>query len=126
MLTASPVQATSSSATTANQTAAAQSTRSTSARSQQTWRRSRFYTPSGRRSKRSGQYITVDGKQYDAAQDWSGNGWDYHYYSNGGGITLSGYRGGSIESDVSLQVKLLQGGKNIITGHISAPELDIY
>lgn len=73
----------------------------------------------------SGQYITVDGKQYDAAQDWSGNGWDYHYYSNGGGITLSGYRGGSIESDVSLQVNYFKG-QNIITGHISAPELDIY
>ena len=73
----------------------------------------------------SGQYITVDGKQYDAAQDWSGNGWDYHYYSNGGGITLSGYRGGSIESDVSLQVNYFKG-QNIITGHVSAPELNIY
>lgn len=73
----------------------------------------------------SGQYITVDGKQYDAAQDWSGNGWDYHYYSNGGGITLSGYRGGSIESDVSLQVNYFKG-QNIITGHISAPELNVY
>lgn len=73
----------------------------------------------------SGQYITVDGKQYDATQDWSGNGWDYHYYSNGGGITLSGYRGGSIESDVSLQVNYFKG-QNIITGHISAPELNVY
>ena len=71
----------------------------------------------------SGQYITVDGKQYDAAQDWSGNGWAYHY-SDGGRITLSGYRGGSIESDVALQVSCSKG-QNIVTGYISAPELNV-
>ena len=71
----------------------------------------------------SGQYITVDGKQYDAAQDWSGNGWAYHY-SNDGRITLSGYRGGSIESDVALQVSCSKG-QNIVTGCISAPELNV-
>ena len=72
----------------------------------------------------SGQYITVDGKRYDAAQDWSGNGWDYHYYSNGGGITLSGYRGGSIESDVALLVHCSEG-QNLVTGCIGAPELNV-
>lgn len=71
----------------------------------------------------SGQYITVDGKQYDAAQDWSGNGWAYHY-SDGGRITLSGYRGGSIESDVALQVSCSKG-QSSVTGCINAPELNV-
>ena len=71
----------------------------------------------------SGQYITIDGKQYDATQDWSGNGWEY-YYSNGGRITFSGYHGGSIESDVALQVSC-SVGQNIVTGCISAPELNV-
>lgn len=67
------------------------------------------------------QYITIDGKQYDAAQDWRGNGWDY-WYSDGGRISLLGYHGGSIESDVALRVSCSKG-QNIITGCISAPEL---
>ena len=67
------------------------------------------------------QYITIDGKQYDAAQDWRGNGWAY-LYSDGGIISLLGYHGGSIESDVALRVSCSKG-QNIITGCISAPEL---
>lgn len=69
----------------------------------------------------SGQYITVDGKQYDAAQTWSGNGW-YYWYNDVGSISLLGYRGGSIESDIALQVHCTEG-QNIVTGCISAPEL---
>lgn len=69
------------------------------------------------------QYITIDGKQYDAAQDWSGNGWDY-WYSDGGIISLLGYHGGSIESDVALRVSCSKG-QNIVTGSISAPELNV-
>lgn len=67
------------------------------------------------------QYITIDGKQYDAAQDWRGNGWAY-LYSDGGIVSLLGYHGGSIESDVALRVSCSKG-QNIITGCISAPEL---
>lgn len=71
----------------------------------------------------SGQYITVDGKQYDAAQTWSGNGWDY-WYSDGGILLLLDYHGGSIESDVALRVSCSKG-QNIVTGCISAPNLTI-
>lgn len=71
----------------------------------------------------SGQYITVDGKQYDAAQTWSGNGWDY-WYSDGGILSLLDYHGGSIESDVALRVSCSKG-QNIVTGCISAPELNV-
>lgn len=71
----------------------------------------------------SGQYITVDGKQYDAAQDWDGMGWEYRHYGNEyNEIVLNGYHGGSIESDVALRVSCSKG-QNIITGCISAPEL---
>ena len=71
----------------------------------------------------NGKYITIDGKQYDAAQDWSGNGWDY-WYSDGGILSLLDYRGGSIESDVALRVSCSKG-QNIVTGSISAPELNV-
>lgn len=71
----------------------------------------------------SGQYITVDGKQYDAAQTWSGNGWAY-WYSDGGILSLLDYHGGSIESDVALRVSCSKG-QNIVTGCISAPELNV-
>ena len=69
------------------------------------------------------QYITIDGKQYDAAQDWSGNGW-YYWYNDVGSISLLGYHGGSIESDVALRVSCSKG-QNIVTGSISAPELNV-
>ena len=72
----------------------------------------------------SGQYITVDGKQYDAAQTWSGNGW-YYWYNDAGSISLLDYRGGSIESDIALQVHCTKG-QNIVTGCISAPELNVH
>lgn len=71
----------------------------------------------------NGKYITIDGKQYDAAQDWSGNGWDY-WYNDVGSISLLGYHGGSIESDVALRVSCSKG-QNIVTGSISAPELNV-
>ncbi len=71
------------------------------------------------------QYITIDGKQYDAAQDWSGNGWEYRHYGNEyNEIVLNGYHGGSIESDVALRVSCSKG-QNIVTGSISAPELKV-
>lgn len=72
----------------------------------------------------SGQYITIDGKQYDAAQTWSGNGW-YYWYNDVGSISLLDYRGGSIESDIALQVHCTKG-QNIVTGCISAPELNVH
>lgn len=76
----------------------------------------------------SGQYITVDGKRYDAAQDWSGMGWEYRHYGNEYNeifqIVLNGYHGGSIESDVALRVSCSKG-QNIVTGCISAPELSV-
>ena len=76
----------------------------------------------------SGQYITVDGKRYDAAQDWSGMGWEYRHYGNEYNeivqIVLYGYHGGSIESDVALRVSCSKG-QNIVTGCISAPELSV-
>ena len=71
----------------------------------------------------NGKYITIDGKQYDAAQDWSGNGW-YYWYNDVGSISLLGYHGGSIESDVALRVSCSKG-QNIVTGSISAPELNV-
>ena len=71
----------------------------------------------------SGQYITIDGKRYDAAQDWDGMGWEYRHYGNEyNEIVLNGYHGGSIESDIALQVHCTEG-QNIVTGCISAPEL---
>lgn len=76
----------------------------------------------------SGQYVTVDGKRYDAAQDWSGMGWEYRHYGNEYNeifqIVLNGYHGGSIESDVALRVSCSKG-QNIVTGCISAPELSV-
>lgn len=73
----------------------------------------------------SGQYITVDGKQYDAAQDWDGMGWEYRHYGNEyNEIVLNGYHGGSIESDVALRVSFSKG-QNIVTGCINAPELKV-
>lgn len=73
----------------------------------------------------SGQYITVDGKQYDAAQDWSGNGWEYRHYENSNNvINLNSYSGGAIESDAALQV-ICYSGENNVTGGISAPELNV-
>lgn len=73
----------------------------------------------------SGQYITVDGKQYDAAQDWDGMGWEYRHYGNEyNEIVLNGYHGGSIESDVALRVSCSKG-QNIVTGSINAPELNV-
>lgn len=73
----------------------------------------------------SGQYITVDGKQYDAAQDWSGMGWEYRHYGNGDNeIVLNGYNGGTIESDMTLRVSCYNG-KNYVTGGIRAPQLDV-
>ena len=73
----------------------------------------------------SGQYITVDGKQYDAAQDWSGAGWEYcHYENDDNEIVLNGYNGGTIESDMTLRVSCYNG-KNYVTGGIRAPQLDV-
>ena len=73
----------------------------------------------------SGQYITVDGKRYDAAQDWDGMGWEYRHYGNEyNEIVLNGYHGGSIESDVALRVSFSKG-QNIVTGCINAPELNV-
>lgn len=73
----------------------------------------------------SGQYITVDGKQYDAAQDWDGMGWEYRHYGNEyNEIVLNGYHGGSIESDVALRVSCSKG-QSSVTGCISAPELNV-
>lgn len=73
----------------------------------------------------SGQYITVGGKQYDAAQDWDGMGWEYRHYGNEyNEIVLNGYHGGSIESDVALRVRCSKG-QNIVTGCINAPELNV-
>ena len=73
----------------------------------------------------SGQYITVDGKRYDAAQDWDGMGWEYRHYGNEyNEIVLNGYHGGSIESDVALRVSCSKG-QSSITGCINAPELNV-
>lgn len=73
----------------------------------------------------SGQYITVDGKQYDAAQNWSGAGWVYRHYENDDNeIVLNGYNGGTIESDMTLRVSCYNG-KNYVTGGIRAPQLDV-
>lgn len=73
----------------------------------------------------SGQYITVDGKQYDAAQNWSGAGWEYRHYENDDNeIVLNGYNGGTIESDMTLRVSCYNG-KNYVTGGIRAPQLDV-
>ena len=73
----------------------------------------------------SGRYITVDGKQYDAVQDWSGNGWEYrHYEDSNNVINLNSYSGGAIESDAALQVTCYSGENNV-AGGISAPELNV-
>lgn len=73
----------------------------------------------------SGQYITIDGKRYDAAQDWDGMGWEYHHYGNEyNEIVLNGYHGGSIESDVALRVSCSKG-QSSVTGCINAPELNV-
>lgn len=73
----------------------------------------------------SGQYITVDGKQYDAAQNWSGMGWEYRHYGNDDNeIVLNGYNGGTIESDMTLRVSCYNG-KNYVTGGIRAPQLHV-
>ena len=73
----------------------------------------------------SGQYITVDGKRYDAAQDWDGMGWEYRHYGNEyNEIVLNGYHGGSIESDVALRVSCSKG-QSSVTGCINAPELNV-
>ena len=73
----------------------------------------------------SGQYITVDGKQYDATQDWDGMGWEYRHYGNEyNEIVLNGYHGGSIESDVALRVSCSKG-QSSVTGCINAPELNV-
>lgn len=71
----------------------------------------------------NGKYITIDGKRYDAAQDWSGMGWEYRHYGNDDNeIVLNGYNGGTIESDMTLQVSCYNG-KNYVTGGIRAPQL---
>lgn len=71
----------------------------------------------------NGKYITIDGKQYDAAQDWSGMGWEYRHYGNDDNeIVLNGYNGGTIESDMTLRVSCYNG-KNYVTGGIRAPQL---
>lgn len=73
----------------------------------------------------NGKYITIDGKQYDAAQDWSGMGWEYRHYGNDDNeIVLNGYNGGTIESDMTLRVSCYNG-KNYVTGGIRAPQLDV-
>lgn len=73
----------------------------------------------------SGQYITIDGKRYDAAQDWDGMGWEYRHYGNEyNEIVLNGYHGGSIESDVALRVSCSKG-QSSVTGCINAPELNV-
>lgn len=71
----------------------------------------------------NGKYITIDGKRYDAAQDWSGMGWEYRHYGNDDNeIVLNGYNGGTIESDMTLRVSCYNG-KNYVTGGIRAPQL---
>lgn len=73
----------------------------------------------------SGQYITIDGKRYDAAQDWDGMGWEYRHYGNEyNEIVLNDYHGGSIESDVALRVSCSKG-QSSVTGCINAPELNV-
>ncbi|MBU5456215.1 InlB B-repeat-containing protein [Oscillibacter sp. MSJ-31] len=73
----------------------------------------------------SGLYITIDGKQYDAAQNWNGAGWVYrHYENNYNELTLDGYIGGSIESDVELRVNC-ESKKSVVTGSICAPHLEV-
>ena len=74
----------------------------------------------------SGQYITIDGKQYDAAQDWSGMGWEYrHYENNYNELTLKGYNGGGIEADSDMPLKLEYEGKNCIEGSVTAQNLEV-
>ena len=57
------------------------------------------------------EYITVDGTQYDTASDdrISGDGWTYQ----SGILTLTGYRGGAIETNVKLSVFF--DGENTVT-----------
>lgn len=71
----------------------------------------------------SGQYITIDGKQYDATRDWSGDGWDY--FGDIGQLSLNGYKGTSIESDVKLRVHCVKKASAVL-GNISAPQLDVF
>lgn len=74
----------------------------------------------------SGKYITIDGKRYDAAQDWSGMGWEYRHYGNDDNeLTLKGYNGGEIEADSDMSLKLEYEGKNCIEGSVTAQNLEV-
>ena len=62
------------------------------------------------------QYIIIDGKEYDATEDQSGDGWRSYYYdgANSVEISLRNYQGGSIISNTNLHIGL--SGTNVIDG----------
>ena len=62
------------------------------------------------------QYVIVDGVEYDATENHSGTGWHSYYdkYNNDLRISLSDYSGGSIISNIDLDIDI--GGTSLIEG----------
>ena len=62
------------------------------------------------------QYIVIDGTEYDATEDHSGDGWEYYYHKNNSSqqLDLTDYHGSSIISNVGLSIGF--AGNNTITG----------
>ena len=76
----------------------------------------------------NGKYISIDGVKYDATQRWSGDGWTCEYWGENPDcvdITLNGYNGGTIESNLTLLVRCNET-RSTVRGRISAPELRIW
>ena len=76
----------------------------------------------------NGKYISIDGVKYDATQRWSGDGWTCEYWGGNPDcvdITLNGYNGGTIESNLTLLVRCNET-RSTVRGRISAPELRIW
>lgn len=62
------------------------------------------------------QYVIIDGVEYDATEDHSGEGWRSYYdeYNNDLRISLRDYNGGSIISNIDLGITI--GGTSVIAG----------
>ena len=62
------------------------------------------------------QYVIVNGVEYDATANHSGEGWHSYYdkYNNDLRISLSNYNGGSIISNIDLDITI--GGTSLIEG----------
>jgi len=60
------------------------------------------------------KHLVVDGVEFNAETNHSGNGWTYQPQQNGGQITLNGYNGGSIYANFDLYIDVAIENESII------------